>query len=569
VHKSCLSALALRKCDGGECCPSDACAGGVVAEHTLVRIGEQSQWLDVPGGQWPRLEFCKNDAQSGAAPSCYKKCKSPATPKCCQGVGFVCSDAQPCCAGVAISCLRGVCQYDARQANATIAFDTTALSTEEGPYELRAVSYCSGDLETGSDIVPGRIDRTPPRPFGTGAEPADKLWWPGDEISMTFTEDVQCDRPFRFATTIEVDGVRANVSNPVDVICEKTKVRFAFSRTLVQMSDAFVGKQVTVHLANVPDLALNTAAAEVSWAFTVGAFALDKASVTLTDVRVPLAITSGERDVSGAVARALLGANGPLAQITVTPTMVAPMRKRQASSMSLTESFNVQVKSAEESGVRDAPGALTIANTILKQPTIDTSETQVAISAPGDPGALMTQASSDEAPFFESTLGIVVIVIIVLLALVLIAVIVGVIVCVAYRRRGSAQTAASPSSSAPTRTPNADIEMQSDFVGKNRSVRRSVPVPPSPAYVDPMAATQQQFYPTSGSIYSALPPPLISRSSSSRRRRSSRRRASSRRRHQDNAQQQWQQPQDQGSFGRTPPPFVPPRQVVVQQPPLS
>jgi hypothetical protein len=43
VHKSCVPALALRKCDGGEHCPSKGCADGVVAEHTRVRIDEQGE----------------------------------------------------------------------------------------------------------------------------------------------------------------------------------------------------------------------------------------------------------------------------------------------------------------------------------------------------------------------------------------------------------------------------------------------------------------------------------------------------------------------------------------------
>jgi hypothetical protein len=38
VHKTCLAALELRQRDdgAGDCCPSDGCADGCVAERTLV-----------------------------------------------------------------------------------------------------------------------------------------------------------------------------------------------------------------------------------------------------------------------------------------------------------------------------------------------------------------------------------------------------------------------------------------------------------------------------------------------------------------------------------------------------
>jgi hypothetical protein len=41
VHKSCLAAMALRQSDDGECCPSDGCVDGVIAERALVRIDER------------------------------------------------------------------------------------------------------------------------------------------------------------------------------------------------------------------------------------------------------------------------------------------------------------------------------------------------------------------------------------------------------------------------------------------------------------------------------------------------------------------------------------------------
>lgn len=72
-------------------------------------------------------------------------------------------------------------------------WQTAGLS--DGPYEIRAVSVCSGnasDKPGYSQIIKGRIDREPPSLLGT-PEPADGVFSNGDEISCSFNKLINCN----------------------------------------------------------------------------------------------------------------------------------------------------------------------------------------------------------------------------------------------------------------------------------------------------------------------------------------------------------------------------------------
>lgn len=64
----------------------------------------------------------------------------------------------------------------------------------DGPYEIRAVTVCTGDASDKpgySQIIKGRIDRQPPSLVGL-PQPSDGVYHVGDEISFTFNQDVNC-----------------------------------------------------------------------------------------------------------------------------------------------------------------------------------------------------------------------------------------------------------------------------------------------------------------------------------------------------------------------------------------
>jgi hypothetical protein len=73
-------------------------------------------------------------------------------------------------------------------------WETTGLS--DGPYEIRAVSVCTGDASDKpgySEIIKGRIDREPPSLIGT-PQPSDGVYHVGDEISFSFNKHINCDK---------------------------------------------------------------------------------------------------------------------------------------------------------------------------------------------------------------------------------------------------------------------------------------------------------------------------------------------------------------------------------------
>lgn len=65
---------------------------------------------------------------------------------------------------------------------------------QDGNYEIRAVAECTNiNLEPGiSTVVKGKLERLAPELVGV-PEPGDGIWDPGDEISITFNEALNCD----------------------------------------------------------------------------------------------------------------------------------------------------------------------------------------------------------------------------------------------------------------------------------------------------------------------------------------------------------------------------------------
>ncbi len=72
-------------------------------------------------------------------------------------------------------------------------WETTGLS--DGPYELRAVTVCTGassDMPGFSEVMKGRIEREPPSLIGT-PQPSDGVLQIGDELSFSFNKLINCD----------------------------------------------------------------------------------------------------------------------------------------------------------------------------------------------------------------------------------------------------------------------------------------------------------------------------------------------------------------------------------------
>jgi len=147
-------------------------------------------------------------------------------------------------------------------------------------------------------------------------------------------------------------------------------------------------------LSGVQDLALNPIKAPVSWAFTVGNFNPDQASVTLSNVLLPAGLSND------AIITALFGANANSSQYAVQGTP-APMVRRRATS---TSPYTVSIKpgSGDSSALSQARTALT-----SNAPGADFSSTLVAIMTPqampgnSTVGTNSTTSTNSTTPFFE------------------------------------------------------------------------------------------------------------------------------------------------------------------------
>lgn len=163
-----------------------------------------------------------------------------------------------------------------KETNAGIAEALWEAPRHDGFYEIRLQTRCSASLspeydESTSSTVLGRVDRTPPRVLRRSTRPMDALLLPGDEISATFSEEIDCE------------GIGGTTSSPLAVamqIGEALQLKYpnftvdCYGSVLKIQSvpwSVLVGHTVVVQVFGVADLAGNTLAAPTNWSFSVPA----------------------------------------------------------------------------------------------------------------------------------------------------------------------------------------------------------------------------------------------------------------------------------------------------------
>jgi len=143
----------------------------------------------------------------------------------------------------------------------------------DGIYDLRLESSCfpmgldppEGVNSASSPILHGIVDRTAPRQFSQLPEPSDGTYSAGDEISVRFTEDVLCARPFRFLADLIVGTNIILNKNDVDILCQHNKIEISLYNTLT--AAVLSAKKVTVQISQVQDRAHNTLPGVIQWTF--------------------------------------------------------------------------------------------------------------------------------------------------------------------------------------------------------------------------------------------------------------------------------------------------------------
>jgi hypothetical protein len=142
----------------------------------------------------------------------------------------------------------------------------------DGVYELKAETICH--------IIPGApkefnsfsdspitvvIDLWGPKLHGLPTPNNGILLWPGDEVTFAFSEPVLCEKPYRFAFSVTVEGQvhggaanRARVfdNDDLSIVCDRNEIRFSFDQTNVDLNE-LNGKAVSMVLSGVQDVVGN------------------------------------------------------------------------------------------------------------------------------------------------------------------------------------------------------------------------------------------------------------------------------------------------------------------------
>merc|ERR1711916_5600 len=107
----------------------------------------------------------------------------------------------------------------------------------------------------------------------------DGVYFPGDPISVSFDEDIDCALPWSFPFTLLVGGVDRPASTLV-TRCVGNEIAFRIDDTLSLAQ--LVGRSVAIAVENVQDLAGNPTESVVAWQFDVFPVTLNTASLTLS-----------------------------------------------------------------------------------------------------------------------------------------------------------------------------------------------------------------------------------------------------------------------------------------------
>lgn len=93
----------------------------------------------------------------------------------------------------------------------------------DGPYEIRAVSVCTGggDKNGYSHVIKGKIERQPPSLIGT-PEPSDGVYNVGDEISFSFNKPINCSK--LNPLSVQLFDATTNLPIGIQVTCYENKI---------------------------------------------------------------------------------------------------------------------------------------------------------------------------------------------------------------------------------------------------------------------------------------------------------------------------------------------------------
>ena len=130
--------------------------------------------------------------------------------------------------------------------------------TSDGKYEIMVATECeahgSEDVDGfREDILTGAIDLTAPEKFGPLIPIREDIIL-GEEMSVVFTEPIDCSEPFSFDVQLIIDGIDdpLNKDNNLQVICEGRKIGVKIDPTFIpDKIPSFLGQAFTLEIGKI------------------------------------------------------------------------------------------------------------------------------------------------------------------------------------------------------------------------------------------------------------------------------------------------------------------------------
>ncbi len=136
----------------------------------------------------------------------------------------------------------------------------------DGTYEIRLRSECSCNgcslnmKRFTSESIFGDIDITPPTVFGKPTPLANLH--PGEELSIAFTEELDCEFPFSFNLFILVSEIpwKLFTNNDFDILCDINTISIQFKEESIPGMDykKLYGRSFTLSIHNIKDKSGNS-----------------------------------------------------------------------------------------------------------------------------------------------------------------------------------------------------------------------------------------------------------------------------------------------------------------------
>lgn len=162
----------------------------------------------------------------------------------------------------------------------TIYWDISALA--DGPYEIRALSQCTGLLPIGlSSVIPGKLERVPPALLGV-PEPADGILHAADQIYIEFSEEIDCAAMLaNVLDHVSLINTEANTLLNFDVSCIDNRIYIVPT----DQNEFIENKILRAEVNGIEDLAGNAIPEPINWEFLVDRNPLKWADGDIDDIK--------------------------------------------------------------------------------------------------------------------------------------------------------------------------------------------------------------------------------------------------------------------------------------------